>query len=186
MLSPTYPLPGFHGAGVRYFPCFEPQTRPVGGDFDLPNCTCAMPAVTRARDRPFILSRSFTCLSSSVRMEKKVLVSVGENTRVVTFSTAPAPNVVDSTPVADRDTLAEAVCVTFADILRTDQEFFLQLRNEDWGGVFVDMLGTEDVANKSVCRAVLKSATEVSWLHKTFEPILKCTLVRFLYCSCFQ
>ena len=47
-------------------------------------------------------------------MEKKVLVSVGENTRIVTLSTGPASNVADSMAVADLDALAQAVCVAFA------------------------------------------------------------------------
>ena len=99
-------------------------------------------------------------------MEKKVLVSVGENTHVVTLSTAPDASVANSLPIVDRNALAQAVRVSFADILWTHQDFFLQLRNEEWGGVFVDMLGTEDIAEKSVCRAVLKSDTGVSWLLK--------------------
>ena len=97
-------------------------------------------------------------------MEKRALVSVGENTRIVSFSTAPASRVADSIPaVGEGDALTQAVRVSFGDILRSDQEFFLQIKNEEWGGAFVDIVGTEEVADRSVCKVVLKPATsEVS------------------------
>ena len=93
-------------------------------------------------------------------MEKRALVSVGENTRIVSFSTAPASRVADSIPaVGEGDALTQAVRVSFGDILRSDQEFFLQIKNEEWGGAFVDIVGTD----RSVCKVVLKPATsEVS------------------------
>ena len=47
---------------------------------------------------------------------KKVLVSVGENRRIVSFSSTPAS--------ADAEVLSKAIKETFGDVLKSDQEFF--------------------------------------------------------------
>ena len=39
--------------------------------------------------------------------------------------------------------------------------FFLQLKSEEWGGVFLDLLPNDDFPDKSVIRAVLQPTTEV-------------------------
>ena len=56
------------------------------------------------------------------KMEKVVLVCVGENTRPVTFST--------STTSIDVESLVKAVRIAF-DILVPDQKFFLQKKSEE-------------------------------------------------------
>ena len=58
---------------------------------------------------------------------KTVLVSLGERTRPVTFS-------------GSNQTLMEAILAVFKDILG-DQGVYLhvQLKDESWGGVFVDV-----------------------------------------------
>lgn len=87
----------------------------------------------------------------SVGMEKTVLVCMGENKRVVHI---PAD--------AEADALIQAIRDSFKDIVQPGQEFFLQLKSEEWGGVFLDMLGQTVIADRSVVRAVMKPATEVS------------------------
>ena len=81
-------------------------------------------------------------------MEKRALVSIGENTHVVCFCM--------SADSGEEDALAQAVQVAFKDILHGDQEFFLQCKDEEWGGAFVDLAGTAQVSDKSVCRVVVK------------------------------
>ena len=88
-----------------------------------------------------------------------MLVSVGENTRLVSYST-PVPS--QSAAVSDVDTLKQAVQIKFKDILNPRQEFFLQIKSEEWGGAFLDLLGSEKIADKSVVRAVIKPMTEVN------------------------
>ena len=67
----------------------------------------------------------------------------------------------DSAPVNDVAVLGRAIREAFKDVMRSDQEFFLQIKNQEWGGMYVDLVGTEQVANKSVCRAVLKPIVSV-------------------------
>ena len=57
------------------------------------------------------------------KMEKVVLVCVGENTRSVTFST--------STTSIDAESLVKAVRIAFSDILVPDQKFVLQKKSEE-------------------------------------------------------
>ena len=89
-------------------------------------------------------------------MEKQVIVSMGDNKRVVSFSNTA------TSAVSDAKALTQAIRASFKDILQPGQEFFLQLKSEEWGGVFLDLLGSEEIANRSVVKAVLKPVTEVS------------------------
>ena len=61
--------------------------------------------------------------------------------------------------------LTQGIRVTFKDILLPGQEFFLQIKNKERGGAFFDLMN-EEVADRSVIRAVLKPITEVSTLVK--------------------
>ena len=81
-----------------------------------------------------------------------MLVSMGEHKRPVKFSTV----------ITDKKALTQAVEVTFDDILQPGEEFFLQLESEKWGGTFVDLLGSQEVADRSVVKAVIKSVNKVS------------------------
>ena len=91
------------------------------------------------------------------KMEKVVLICVGETTRPVTFST--------STTSIDAESLVKAVRITFSDILVPDQKFFLQ-KCEEWGGRFIDLVGKEDIPDRAVVRAVLR--TEVEYIFSLF------------------
>ena len=95
----------------------------------------------------------------NVGMEKAVLVSMGENKRVVHI-----PAAAEAVALADSDALSQAIQDTFKDILQPGQEFFLQLKSEEWGGVFLNLLGQAVIADRSVVRAVVKPVTEVSRL----------------------
>ena len=94
-------------------------------------------------------------------MEKKILVIDGYNNRIVAFTTPDLSITLDSTPVIDATVLARAIWEAFKDIMTIDQEFFLQIKNQEWGGMYVDLVGTEQVADRSVCRAVLKPVVSV-------------------------
>lgn len=75
-----------------------------------------------------------------------------ENTRPVSFSTV----------VTDTEPLMKAVQVTFSDVLQPGQDFFLQVKCEEWEGAFVDLVGSQEIADRSLIRAVIKPAPEVS------------------------
>ena len=59
--------------------------------------------------------------------EKRILVMLGNNTRVVTFTS----DVVDAVVSEIRN--------AFSDVLQPGQKFFLKVKCEEWGGVFVDV-----------------------------------------------
>ena len=85
---------------------------------------------------------------------KKVLVSVGENRRIVSFSSTPASS--------DAEILSKAIKETFGDVLKSGQEFYIQVKNEEWGGLFLDVLDQE-IVDKAVINVLLKPQTrEVS------------------------
>ena len=93
----------------------------------------------------------------------KILVSVGDNNRIVAFTT-PDPSIArDSAPVNDAAVLGSCHSGDFQG--RHDERpiiiFTKLIMNQEWGGMYVDLVGTEQVANRSVCRAVLKPVVSV-------------------------
>lgn len=78
-----------------------------------------------------------------------MLVGLGESRRIVTFET--------SAILTDIECLKKAIRSVFPEVLGPGQDFFLQIKNEEWGGVFIDLLDGE-VLNKSTMRAILKPA----------------------------
>ena len=83
---------------------------------------------------------------------------MGEHKRPVTFSTV----------ITHKKALTQAVKVAFDDILQPGQEFILQLESEKWGGTFVDLLDSQEVADHSVVKAVIKSLKKVSCVAMCF------------------
>ena len=69
-------------------------------------------------------------------MSSKVLVLLGENTRVVCCNS-----------LSD---LKESILETFKDVMEDQADFFLQVKSEEWGGLFVDLKNDEEVRDKSV------------------------------------
>ena len=106
-----------------------------------------------------------------------MLVSIGENTRSVSFSTL----------ITDTEPLMQAVRVEFNDILQPGQEFFLQLKSEEWNGEFLDLMGSREIDDKTIVKAVVKhvlsseSSTSISM--PSCDGILRgtCQKVRKLY-----
>ena len=79
---------------------------------------------------------------------KAVLVSMGDNNRVVAFSRTSAEP-------GDCEALKLVIKATFSDVLLPGQTFFLQIKSEEWGGVFIDLLEKE-IPDKSVIKAVVR------------------------------
>ena len=48
-----------------------------------------------------------------------------------------------------------AVKQVFGDLL-SGREFFLQLKSEEWGGVFIDVMESENIPDKSLLKVTLK------------------------------
>ena len=76
-------------------------------------------------------------------MEKKFLVTVGDNNLIVAFTTPDQSIALDSAPVYnDAAVLARAIREAFKDVMTSDQGFILQIKNQEWGGMYVDLVGT--------------------------------------------
>ena len=76
--------------------------------------------------------------------EKCILVLLGNNTRVVKF-TSSGLNIVVS-----------EIRNAFSDVLQPGQKFFLKVKREEWGGVFVDVPENDEIVDKSVVKAEMK------------------------------
>ena len=75
-----------------------------------------------------------------------VLVSLGPRNRTISFM---------CNPVTAYDKLKEAIRSEFQDVLDPRQEFFLQKKSEEWGGLFVDLCPGEDIPNRSIIKAII-------------------------------
>ena len=118
---------------------------PGVGHFINYKCTCALARFLV----PCILSEKMEATAV-----KKVLVSIGENRRIVSFSSTPASS--------DAEILSKAIKETFGDVQKSGQEFYIQVRNKEWGGLFLDVLDQE-IVDKAVINVLLKPQThEVS------------------------
>ena len=51
--------------------------------------------------------------------------------------------------------MMEAIRRSFQDVL-AQQEFFMQIKREEWGGAFVDVSEEEEIADRSIMKVVLK------------------------------
>ena len=95
-----------------------------------------------------------------------MLVKIGDNRRVVSFSSTPGST--------DAEALTKAIKETFRDVLiRPNQELLIQVLKSDfkeWGEVFIDVLDKE-IEDKSVINVLLKPIQEVS--HYVYVYFLK-------------
>ena len=56
----------------------------------------------------------------------------------------------------ERDVVMGSVRIVFIDVWLPGQEMFLQLKSEEWNGVFLDVASDQEIADKSVIKAVVK------------------------------
>ena len=89
--------------------------------------------------------------------EKTVLVTVKENRRIVSFSSEPGST--------DADVLSKAVKEVFGDVLKLNQDFFIQVKKEQWSGMFIDVLD-EDIVDKAIVNVIVKATEQVCCVYK--------------------
>ena len=77
--------------------------------------------------------------------EKTVLVQLGERVRPVVIAPGDGDDVARATV---------ATCTVFRDVLSPADEIVLQLKDEEWGGIFIDKL-QGDIPSQSVLKAVV-------------------------------
>ena len=82
-------------------------------------------------------------------VDKKVaLVRFGSSSQGVSFS---------SDGGNDREALEEAIRKAYREEIPDDTPFFLQIKDEEWFGEFVDVSPSKtEIANKSILKVVLK------------------------------
>ena len=84
---------------------------------------------------------------------EEVLVQIGDHNRVVQFSR-------EASSGTERECLLAAIKTAYEDKIGEGDKITLQLKNEDWGGFFVDFF-RDDVEHKSVLRMLIEKAQEV-------------------------
>lgn len=83
-----------------------------------------------------------------MEVEKSVLVTVCGRNRIVKFCST------NSSPPSDKCILSTAVKAAFKDVLPAEQDFFLQMKSDDWGGAFVEMEENQVVPDKAMVEVV--------------------------------
>lgn len=76
--------------------------------------------------------------------KKTVLVSLNERNRVVEFSGS---------------LMSDFVCTVkdaFADVLKKPAHIVLQIKDENWGGVFIDVQSMEAIKDRSILRVIVE------------------------------
>ena len=88
-----------------------------------------------------------------------VLVRFGDRSRPLCFQSSAASEEGES----DEDVVKRAIRSTFRDVLLDDDDFFLQVKDEEWAGEFVDVLPSVSIADKSVLGLKLLRKERVSY-----------------------
>ena len=89
----------------------------------------------------------------TLETKKKVLVCLGERKREVTFLSEGT----DNPTISDGKRLMSETCTVYGDLLTDDEKerLILQLKSEDWEGVFVDVTDGASIPDKSVLKAIV-------------------------------
>lgn len=92
-----------------------------------------------------------TLLPRTLKMaaKKTVVVQLGEFNRVIQFEV--------STGKTERDVLLAAVRAAYSDRIGPEHRLTFQVKDEGWGGLFVDFFGDE-VTDRSVMKVILERA----------------------------
>ena len=91
--------------------------------------------------RKCVINRNYTFSEKVRNMASEILVLLGNNTRVVKFTSGVV------------DVVMSEIRNAFSDVLQPGQEFFLKVKREEWGGVFVDVQKNDEIVDKSVVKA---------------------------------
>ena len=95
---------------------------------------------------------------------KRVLVQFGDNCRCIVVPTT------SETTQSERKLLEEEIRNVFSDLLAPRDKIYLQVKDEEWGGIFVDFF-EDDVVHKSVFKMV------------AIKPVQVCTSVVNISCQ---
>ena len=91
---------------------------------------------------------------------KRVLVQLESFSRVVDFSPEQAMGTEQSV-VTEREFLLKEIRHVYRERISPSDKLFLQVKDEEWGGVFVDFF-SDVVPDKSIFKVILERCDEVS------------------------
>ena len=97
---------------------------------------------------------------SDIDATKTVLVSLEERNRPVTFS-------------GTKEALIKAIEVVFLDVLGESKDIYLQIKDESWGGIFVDIL-EQEIPDRGIIKAtrVVSTTSVESQVQQTLVSTL--------------
>ena len=87
-------------------------------------------------------------------MKERVLVQFGNNCHCIVVLTT------SETTQSERKLLEEEIRNMFSDLLAPRDKIYLQVKDEEWGGIFVDFL-EDDVVHKCVFRMMAIKPVQV-------------------------
>ena len=106
---------------------------------------------------------------------KRVLVQFGDNCRCIVVPTT------SEITQLERKLLEEEICNVFNNLLAPRDKIYLQVKDEEWGGIFVDVF-ENDVVHKSVFRMVAikpvqlcTSVVNISICNHELIAMIRCT-----------
>ena len=144
MYCPTTPLPGARGVMTGGL---TGKSMPHVGAFDISVFWLQYANIrnfwSRANESSWLID---SCMCSKVdkmaATSKQVLVPMGSNSRVI--------------KIQSDDELKLKICSTFADIPRVvnASKFVIQLKDEEWGGEFVDLREDQEIPDRSILNVI--------------------------------
>ncbi len=87
---------------------------------------------------------------------KRVLVQCGSRSRPVNFESSAEDE--------DAEFLKQEAMKVFGDVLENGSDYFLQLKDEEWGMEFVDVVPGRPIPNKAVLKLVEKEKVNMDML----------------------
>ena len=103
--------------------------------------------------------------------EKRVLVKLGDSNRPVSFL---------SDGENDQDVLNEEIRKVYRDEIPVNSSFILQIKDEEWGGEFVDISSAQtNIVDKSILKVVVKKVKPnvFTCMVHYFISVLLCDIV---------
>ena len=88
---------------------------------------------------------------------KRVLVQVGSNNRVVAIDRT------SSDDLTEREALIWSIRIEYGDKIASQDNITLQLKDEDWGGIFFDFF-QDSVPDRSIFKAVVEKQVNLGLL----------------------
>ena len=95
-----------------------------------------------------------TCnVSQDMSADKKILVCFGERKRTI--------NIPGEDIKSDEESLRTNAYEVFRDLLSPSTPIVFQLKDEEWGGEFVDLLSDQAIEDRSIVKMIISEIKQV-------------------------